>query len=149
MQIAAVAWDDEDATALRAAQRVEIAERYGRTDSEPGTPPSAADVACFVVARDDDGTPVGCGGLRPLDERSGEIKRMYVVPARRGTGVAGAVLEALEAWARGVGWTHLRLETGDRQPDAVAFYTRRGYTPIPRFGRYLDEPSSLCFERAL
>jgi GNAT superfamily N-acetyltransferase len=147
--VTAVPWEHPDAEALRAAQRVEIAERYGRPDSEPGAAPTAGDIAHFVVAYSADGDPVGCGGLRRLDPASGEVKRMYVVPAARGTGVAPAVLAALEEYARSAGWTHLRLETGDRQPDAVRFYTRAGYRPIPRFGAYADEPASLCFERAL
>jgi GNAT superfamily N-acetyltransferase len=145
----AVDWDDPAATALRTAQRVEIAERYGRPDSEPGPAPSGADIAHFVVAVSSDGTPLGCGGLRRLDETSGEVKRMYVVPAARGSGVAAAVLAALESHARSVGWTHLRLETGNAQPDAIAFYTKHGYQPIARFGHYADEPTSRCFERAV
>ena len=149
MLVSATDWDDPRAVALRAAQRAEIAQRYGRPDSEPGAPPSAADIAHFVVAADPDGTPVGCGGLRQLDVGTGEVKRMFVVPARRGTGVAAAVLAALEAHARNAGWTHLRLETGDAQPDAIAFYTKHGYLPIPRFGAYTDEPTSRCYEKSL
>lgn len=142
-------WDDPAAASLRAAQRVEIAQRYGRPDSEPGPAPTAADVVHFVVAVDADGTALGCGGLRALDSLTGEVKRMYVVPQRRGTGVATAVLHALEAHARTRGWTRLRLETGDAQPDAVAFYTKHGYRPIARFGHYADVPASRCFEREL
>jgi GNAT superfamily N-acetyltransferase len=149
MQLRAVAWEDPAATALRAAQRAEIAERYGRPDSEPGPAPSGADIAHFVVALGADGTPLGCGGLRRLDDTVAEVKRMYVIPTARGTGVAAAVLAALEDYARSVGWTRLRLETGNAQPDAVTFYTKHGYRPIPRFGHYADEPTSLCFERAL
>ena len=147
-RVTAVAWDDADATALRAAQRIDIERRYGRPDSEPGPAPTAADVGYFVVAHVD-GEPSGCGGLRRLDDSTGEIKRMYVVPHRRGTGVSTAILAALEDHARSIGWTHLRLETGDAQPEAIAFYTRQGYTPIPRFGHYARSPISLCFERAL
>ncbi|HVU92800.1 MAG TPA: GNAT family N-acetyltransferase, partial [Jatrophihabitans sp.] len=135
MQVIAVPWDQPDAEALRAAQRRDIDARYG-PGSEPGTPPTAADVVHFVVAYAADGTPAGCGGLRPLDGASGEIKRMYVAPRFRGTGVSTAVLRALEEHARGRGWTHLRLETGPRQPEAVRFYTREGYRPIPDFGAY-------------
>ena len=149
MRIEHARWDDPDAEALRALQRAEIAERYGTPDSEPGTAPSAGDIDLFVVARDTDGAAVGCGGLRRLDEASGEVKRMYVRPERRGSGAAPLILAALEDWARERGWKALRLETGDRQPDAVRFYTRSGYTPIPPFGAYADEPSSLCFERVL
>ncbi|WP_026122472.1 GNAT family N-acetyltransferase [Nocardiopsis halotolerans] len=149
MRIDEVSWDDPDATALRAAQRAEIADRYGTPDSEPGVAPSADDIAVFVVARDAAGTAVGCGGLRPLDEDTGEIKRMYVVPERRGSGAAALVLGALEEWASDRGWRCLRLEAGDRQPDAVRFYTRSGYEPIPGFGAYADSPASLCFEKPL
>jgi GNAT superfamily N-acetyltransferase len=149
MLLRAVDWDDPAAKALRAAQRIEIAERYGRTDSEPGPAPSGADIVHFVVALAPDGAPLGCGGLRQVDESSGEVKRMYVVPEHRGTGVASAVLAGLEAHARALGWTRLRLETGDAQPDAVAFYTKHGYRPVARFGHYVDSPTSLCFGRDL
>jgi GNAT superfamily N-acetyltransferase len=149
MQVRPVDWDDPSAVLLRAAQRAEIAQRFGRPDTEPGTPPSAADIAHFVVAADADGTPLGCGGLRQLDEATGEVKRMYVVPERRGSGVAAAVLAALEAHARAQGWTQLRLETGTALPDAVAFYTKHGYRPIPGFGAYAGQPTSLCFAKPL
>ncbi|MEU5977851.1 GNAT family N-acetyltransferase [Streptomyces sp. NPDC047315] len=144
-----VAWDDADAVALRAGQRAEIAEMYGTPDSEAGQPPSADDVAVFLVAYGPDGTPLGCGGLRRLDGATGEVKRMYVTPGARGTGAAGAILRALEDWARRSGWSALRLETGDRQLAAVRFYTRAGYARIPNFGPYEHVPDSLCFERAL
>ncbi|MEE2055061.1 GNAT family N-acetyltransferase, partial [Nocardiopsis umidischolae] len=49
MRIDIVSWNDPDATALRAGQRAEIAERYGTPDSEPGTAPSAEDIAVFTV----------------------------------------------------------------------------------------------------
>lgn len=149
MKIEQVMWDDTDAVALRARQRAEIAERYGTPDSEPGVPPSQADMAVFFVAYEDDGTAVGCGGLRALGAGIGEIKRMYVAPASRGSGVAPRVLLALEEWAREQGWSSLRLETGDAQPDAVRFYTRSGYGPIPAFGAYAESDNSLCFERPL
>ncbi len=149
MQTEDVPWDAPEAEALRQAQRIEIAGRYGTPDSEPGTPPSAGDIAVFVLVRNDDGVALGCGGLRQLDEVSGEVKRMYVVPESRGSGAADAVLDALEAHALARGWTHLRLETGDRQPDAVAFYRRRGFERITNFGAYAGSASSLCFEREL
>jgi GNAT superfamily N-acetyltransferase len=149
MKIEQVPWTDPDATELRARQQAEIAIRYGTPDSEPGVAPSAADIAAFFVAHEDDGTAVGCGGLRQLGEGVGEVKRMYVDPAWRGSGVALRILRALEDWAREQGWTSLRLETGDAQPDAIRFYTRSGYEQIPNFGAYADSERSLCFERPL
>jgi GNAT superfamily N-acetyltransferase len=147
--IAEVPWDDEDATLLRAAQRTELDARYGG-DTEPGTKPTAADMAVFLVARDAQGTPLGCGGIRLLKDRGdgrrwAELKRMYVVPAARGTGVATALLRALEDAARGLGVVDLVLETGDAQPDAMRFYSREGWTEIPRFGAYADSEESRCY----
>lgn len=149
MEIEQVAWDHPDAEWLRAGQRAEIAEVYGTPDSEPGTPPSAADIAGFFVARDEQGRPVGCGGLRDIGGGVGEVKRMYVIPSARGTGVADRILRALEEWARGRGWMALRLETGDGQPAAVRFYERSGYRRIPNFGAYAGVADSWCFERRL
>lgn len=148
-----VPWDDADATALRARQEAELLARY-MEHGEPGAPPSAADMAVFVLARDEAGTPVACGGLRPieigpLEPTGAELKRMYVVPESRGTGVADVVLRALEEQAQGHGWRTLRLATGERQPDAIRFYARAGYTEIPPFGPYVGVELVRCFERRL
>lgn len=145
--VEAVPWDDPDAVALREAQRIEIDARYG-ADTEPGVKPSADDIALFLLARRD-GTAVACGGLRQIDARHGEIKRMYAAPSARGTGAAVAVLAALEAAARDRGWDRLVLETGVEQPDAIRFYTREGYAPIEKFGYYADAELSLCFGKTL
>jgi GNAT superfamily N-acetyltransferase len=149
LRIEAVPFGHPDAAALRAAQRAELAARYGTPDSEPGPAPTAADTTVFLLARDADGAAVGCGALRELGPDVGEVKRMYVVPSRRRTGVAGVVLAALEAEAARRGWTLLRLETGTEQPDAMAFYERHGYRRIPNFGHYADSELSVCYERAV
>jgi GNAT superfamily N-acetyltransferase len=143
-----VDWYDPAGEALRLAQREELSERYGRSDSEPGPAPTAADVALFLVAFDGE-EAIGCGGLRPLDQTHGEIKRMFVRLSYRGKGVSTAILRGLEAAARDRGWERLVLETGDRQPDAMRFYEREGYSPIPRFGYYVDSELSRCYERVL
>ncbi len=147
VEVARAAWDDPDAVALRAAQRFEIDGRYG-ADTELGPKPTGDDVAVFLVARRD-GEPVGCGGLRAIDGEHGEIKRMYVTPDARGSGVSTAILAALEDEARERGWSRLVLETGIEQPDAIRFYTREGYTPIERFGHYVHSEISRCFGKAL
>ena len=143
-------WDDPDVQRLADAQQEDLRARYDG-GSEPGTPPSAADLAVVLVARDEDGTAIGCGALRGLAAGVAELKRMYVVPTARGRGVSKALLAALEDEARRRGWTTLRLETGPRQPEAIALYTRAGYGPIEAFGAYVTEDAgdSLFFERAL
>jgi GNAT superfamily N-acetyltransferase len=141
-------WDDPAGVALRLAQRAELDERYGCDDHEPGGAPPASEIDVFLIASRD-GVAVGCGALRRLDDHSAEIKRMYVAPGSRGSGVASAVLDALEAAARERGWTTMRLETGSEQPDAIRFYRREGYREIPLYGKYVGSPISLCFEKRL
>jgi GNAT superfamily N-acetyltransferase len=144
-------WDDPDVQRPSADQQTEIRSRYGGA-GEPGTPPSAADIGVVLVARDDDGSAVGCGALRHLGGGTAEVKRMYVVPLGRGRGTGKLVLAGLEQAARERGWTTLRLETGPRQPEAVGLYLSAGYRPIPAFGDYLGAAAaedSLFFERPL
>lgn len=148
IEVRPVAWDHPDGARLRDAQQAEVSARYAVDDSEPGVKPSAADMALFFVAYDG-AEPVGCGGLRALDATHGEVKRMYVVPGRRGTGVSTAVLGALEASARDLGWVRLLLETGTEQPDAMRFYEREGFTAIPNYGHYIGSDHSRCYAKTL
>ncbi|GGF37370.1 N-acetyltransferase [Subtercola lobariae] len=141
-------WHHADGDRLRQAQRFELDNRYG-ADTEPGTKPTADNVEVFLIARSADGEAVGCGALRLLGAGAAEIKRMFVTPAARGTGVSTRILHALEAEARERGLTVLKLETGPAQPDAVRFYEREQYLPIPCFGYYAESPQSLCYERVL
>lgn len=149
MIVRRVPWDDADATALRESQRVEIEARYGTPDSEPGPAPTAADITAFFVAYDESGEPVGCGGLRELPGGEAEVKRMFVAGSSRGTGASTAILHELERFGRERGWSRLVLETGDRQPDAVRFYEREGFTRIPNFAYYAESEHSLCYEKPL
>ncbi|MDG4792979.1 GNAT family N-acetyltransferase [Micromonospora sp. WMMD1082] len=142
-------WGSADAARLRDAQRAELDARYGSDDHEPGAEPTAETVSVFLIARDGDGTALGCGGLRFLADDSAEIKRMYVTPSARGTGVATAILRALERAAGNAGVRTLLLETGTAQPDAMRFYEREGYRRIDNFGPYVDEPLSVCYARDL
>ena len=151
MKVEPASWDDVDVQRLAADQQAEVRARYDGK-GEPGTPPSASDISVVLVARDDDGTALGCGALRVLGDGVAEVKRMYVAPAARGRGVAKAVLAGLEEVARERGWTTLRLETGPRQPEAIGLYSQAGYRPIEAFGAYVDAPDaedSLFFERFL
>jgi GNAT superfamily N-acetyltransferase len=99
----------------------------------------------FVVYTD--GRPVGCGGFKRLDERTAEVKRMYVRPELRGRGVARAILERLETAARAASYSYVRLDTGDRQPDALHLYRSAGYREIPDYNG--NPAASYWFEKAL
>jgi len=91
--------------------------------------------------------PVACGALRPIDKRTVEVRRMFVTRTRRRGGLARSVLTALEARARQFGYAVMKLETGDRQSPAMALYTSCGFTRIPPFDEYENDPTSVCFEK--
>src|SRR5659263_185533 len=147
MTIKAVAWGDPAATALWAAQQAELAAIYGVPDLESDLGPTG--LLASLVAFDDDGAPVGSGVLRDVGDGVGELKRMYVVPACRGRGISRLVLRELERRSREAGVQRLILESGLRQPEAIGLYRSAGYTRIPNFGIYADEPESVCFGKDL
>jgi putative acetyltransferase len=95
------------------------------------------------------GQPVGCGAVRRIDPAVAEVKRMYVAPEARGRGVGRQVLLQLEAEARRLGATRLVLETGPRQPEALALYSRAGFVEIPNFGNYVGCEFSVCMAKEL
>jgi GNAT superfamily N-acetyltransferase len=96
-----------------------------------------------------DGVPVGCVGLRRIDERTAELKRMYVRPQARGRGVARALLAACEQHAAALGYEQIWLETGTMQPEAVSLYLTSGYEPVAAFGQYADGDLAIHLGRVL
>jgi GNAT superfamily N-acetyltransferase len=150
LNIREVPWSNPVGADLRAAQQRELASRFGTTDHEPGPPPTAEDMPVFLIAYEkSSGQPLGCGGLRRLDESTAEIKRVYVVPYARGSGVSGAILAALEAKALAAGYTEIRAEAGSVQTDGMRFYERGGYRPIPNFGPYEGVAGSHCYAKTI
>lgn len=103
-----------------------------------------------VVVAYQEGRAVGCGAIKPLEEAGTvEVKRMWVEPAARGHGIATAVLAALEGWARELGYARCILETGKKQPEAIALYHKNGYERIANYGQYLHVENSVCFGKPL
>lgn len=102
-----------------------------------------------VIVAYEDEVPVGCGAIRAFSPEAMEVKRMYVLPEKRGMGIASVVLAALEEWAKQLGYKKTVLETGKRQPEAIALYTNRGYVVTPNYGQYVGVDNSVCFEKPL
>lgn len=92
---------------------------------------------------------IGCGAIKAFNEAAMEVKRMYTAPEHRGKGVAAAVLAALEVWARELGYEKCVLETGKRQPEAIALYLKNNYRITPNYGQYIGVENSVCFEKIL
>lgn len=76
---------------------------------------------------------IGCVGLRDLGATGGEVKRLYIQPAYRRLGAARALNAALEAAARGLGYTRLVLDSVARFRNAVALYKSLDYAPCERY----------------
>jgi GNAT superfamily N-acetyltransferase len=124
--------------------------RYGGQDETP------VDAAGFGPARGGaflvafaDGEPVGCVGLRRHDAVMAEIKRMYVRATHRRRGLGRVLLRSVETRAKALGYARLLLETGTRQPEAIALYTADGYRPLKGFGHYARYPGSRAFAKDL
>jgi putative acetyltransferase len=96
-----------------------------------------------------EGTPIGCGAVRMIEPGVAEFKRMYVDPTARGQGVGRRIVEALEQESRRLGARRIVLETGPRQPDAIALYARAGFTEIPLYGEYIGSQFSVCMAKDL
>jgi len=141
-----------EASALIAALNLELSGAY----PEPGATHFGLDQAhvapgrgAFLFAYQDQ-RAVGCGAVRLIDPATAELKRMYVVPGYRGSGLGRRLVEALDQEAARLGATQVVLETGIRQTVAIALYARCGYRPIPLYGEYTGSPgTSVCLGKKL
>jgi len=141
----------EVATALIGALNTELAKLYPeesanhfRLDQEEVAEGRGAFLVCYG-----NGRPIACGAIRRLDAEVAEIKRMFVEPGSRGRGIGARLLTVLEAEARRLGVTRLVLETGVRQPEALALYARAGFVRVPGFGEYGVTHLSVCLAKEL
>ncbi|MFF6995667.1 GNAT family N-acetyltransferase [Streptomyces sp. NPDC008313] len=158
MNIRPVRFDHPDAVKLNDEVQLEYAERYG--DEGDVTPLDASmfrpPLGLYLIAYDERDRPVATGGWRAQDtneeaysDGDAELKRMFVVREARGLGLARRILAALEADARAAGRLRMVLETGTRQPEAIALYTSSGYAPCPKVGHYRFHEDSRCYAKAL
>jgi GNAT superfamily N-acetyltransferase len=144
-----------DAQALIEAVQAEYVVRYGGQDESPIDPADFEDpLGQFFVAYLD-GAPVATGAWRRSSVRAlgadvtAEVKRMYVVPTAQRRGLARRMLAHLEATAAEAGIEAMVLETGMKQPEAIALYESSGYEAIPGFGYYCGSELSRCFGRRI
>lgn len=102
-----------------------------------------------VVVAYENETAIGCGALREYEPQLAEIKRMFVRPENRGSGVAGKILTELEDWAKELDFSECILETGVKQIAAVRLYQKSGYERIPSYGQYLNIENSICLRKII
>lgn len=154
-----VSWDDPRGVVLRARMDDEMHERYGSANGDEDPAITAersralsvdpSTVVTSVLALDESGDAVGHIAIRRLGDEV-ELKRLIVLTSARGKGAATALLDECERIGRELGAPRLVLQTGDKQPDAVALYEKTGWNPIPVYAPYAATmPWSFCFEKAL
>lgn len=102
-----------------------------------------------VVLAFQDNKPAGCGAFKEYSPDIAEVKRMFVHPDFRRSGIAAAILSELEIWAKEAGFSTCILETGIRQPEAINLYHKMSYRDIPNYGQYNGVESSVCMEKNL
>jgi ribosomal protein S18 acetylase RimI-like enzyme len=156
VRIEIVGYEHPDAQRLIGEVQQEYVVRYGEEDSTPVdaaqfAPPHGLFLLVYL-----EGRAVACGGWRVHDgdepdfeDGDTEIKRMYVAPDARGRGLARALLAELEHTAALAGRKRVVLETGQRQPEAIALYRSSGYREIAKFGVYRQDPDSVCFAKEI
>ncbi len=93
--------------------------------------------------------PVACGAFKQYADDTVEIKRMFVVPEYRGKGLGAQVLQQLETWAQELAYRVCILETGMKQPEAIALYKKCGYTITENYGQYEGVENSVCMKKEL
>lgn len=107
------------------------------------------DLIKHVVVAYFENKAVGCGAFKEYESGTVEIKRMFVLPEHRGKGIALQVLAKLEQWALSCNYTACILETGKKQPEAIALYQKAGYGIIPNYGQYQGVENSVCMRKTI
>src|SRR3954449_10509913 len=149
VRLRAVPYEDPVARGLVARVQAEYTERYGGPDAAVVDPAEfLPPVGLFLVA-EVDGVPAGCGAWRVHGPGVVEVKRMYVEPSFRRLGLAHVLLDALELTAARAGHRAVVLNSGYRQPEALALYDRAGYGPVPGYGVYADAPGAVFLGKEL
>jgi GNAT superfamily N-acetyltransferase len=149
VRLRAVGYADPVAQHLVERVQQEYVVRYGGRDAAVVDPAEFSPPLGLFLVAEVDGRPAGCGGWRSCGDGVAEVKRMYVEPAFRRRGIAALVLTELERTAAAAGHRQLVLNSGARQPEALALYDRVGYTPVPGYGVYADAPDAVFLGKAL
>ena len=148
-RLRAVSYDDAVAQLLVERVQQEYVTRYGGPDGAVVDPSEFRPPRGLFLVAEVDGVPAGCGAWRAHAPGIAEIKRVYVEPAFRRRGLAQLIVEALEKSAARSGNRSVVLNSGNRQPEALALYRGAGYVPVPGYGLYADAPGAVFLGKDL
>ena len=149
VSLRAVPYDDPVAVLLVGHVQQEYVTRYGGPDEAAVDPAEFLPPEGLFLVAEVAGVPAACGAWRVYPPGGVEIKRVYVAPEFRRRGLAQLVVAALERSAAEAGHDAVVLNTGDRQPEAIALYTDLGYVPVPGYGVYACSPGAVFLGKDL
>jgi GNAT superfamily N-acetyltransferase len=145
----AVSYDDPVAVLLVGRVQQEYVERYGGPDEAVVDPAEFVPPEGLFLVAEVAGEPAACGAWRVYPPGGIEIKRVYVEPGFRRRGLAQLIVAALERSAASAGHRSVVLNTGNRQPEALALYADLGYSPVPGYGTYACSPGAVFLGKDL
>ena len=145
----AVPYDDSLARELVDRVQQEYVTRYGGPDEAVIDPAEFVPPVGLFLLAEVDGVPAGCGAWRVHEPGVAEVKRVYVAPEFRRQGLAQLLMAALEDSAAAAGHRAVVLNSGSRQPEALALYAALGYTSAPGYGVYADAPGAVFLGKQL
>ncbi|WP_104523115.1 GNAT family N-acetyltransferase [Blastococcus atacamensis] len=142
-------YDDPLAQRLVEEVQQEYVARYGGRDAAPVDPGEFLPPEGLFLVAEVDGEPAGCGAWRAYPPGGVEIKRLYVAQGFRRRGLAQVLMAELESTAARAGHRSVVLNTGAKQPEAVALYGELGYVPVPGYGVYACSPDAVFLGKDL
>ena len=149
VSLRAVPYDDPVAVDLVGRVQQEYVVMYGGPDEAVVDPAEFEPPEGLFLVAEVAGQPAACGAWRVYPPGGVEIKRVYVVPELRRRGLAQLIVAELERSAAEAGHGNVVLNTGDRQPEAIALYTDLGYVPVPGYGVYACSPGAVFLGKDL
>ena len=105
----------------------------GFAEELAGLPGRYAVPAGVILLAWDGAAPLGCVAMRPLDPDTCEMKRLFVRPAARGTGLGRMLVDAILAAGRAAGYSAIRLDTLPQMQRAIQMYRQIGFVDIPPY----------------
>jgi GNAT superfamily N-acetyltransferase len=127
----------------------EYVQRYGGPDGAVVDPAEFEPPDGMFVVAEVAGEPAGCGAWRAIEPGVAEIKRVYVEPGFRRRGLAQEIVGRLERGAAAADVGSVVLNTGIKQPEALALYAELGYRPVDGFGVYACSPAAVFLGKDL
>lgn len=148
MELRFVTAGSQDFRALAAMLDAYYFELVGDIQLRYAEPNRPENMNALVVVYDDE-KPIACGAWKAVDEKTAELKRIFVLPACRRQGVATRMMQQLESHAAYHGYRQIILETATTTADSQQLYLSQGYRRIDYYGSPAGAENCMCFIKEL